>query len=170
MKKSKSRLNKRITSIPKSLKIDYSKPNFKKIHCSKCGSDMIVASDAASGICWRCVCKMVPVDVSLIRQPSQNKPSGNPRGWKKMKLFVDASGDVYIKGILQPMLKNTLPITVVKKKEKNTLSRKKKTSIKHTEGAIISDLTKKLALAKTDKKKSKIQLEINSHQEILNQL
>ena len=156
--------------IPKSTKKsttpDYSKSNMKSIHCSKCGRDMKVAQDATGGICWRCVCKLVPAEPL----PPKHIPSGNPRGWKKMKLFVDATGNAYIKGVLQPLLKDTLPATIIKEKQKGALTKKKTIALKHSTGAILTDLNKKLLIAKSDKTKAKIQLEINTHQKTLKSL
>jgi len=44
-----------------------------------------------------------------------------PRGWKWMKEFVDAKGNVYHKGVEQPKLKGTRPVTdivAIKAKQK----------------------------------------------------
>jgi len=38
-------------------------------------------------------------------------PSGRPRGWQFMKEYVDPDGNVFHKGIEQPTLKGTLPVT-----------------------------------------------------------
>ncbi len=169
MKKSKKVRVKRVKRIQSSSKANTTMKheNLKKVHCSKCGSDMRISFDSIEGICWRCVCNMVPPDVTLLKQPSQIIPSGKPRGWQKMKLFVDKSGDCYIKGILQPALKNSLPETIKKEKSKR-ISKKQKISTKHSEGAIIFDLKKKLQITKSEKSKLKIQSEIYKHEQILN--
>jgi hypothetical protein len=169
MKKSKKVHVKRIKKIQSSNKaiVTIKHENLKKVHCSKCGSDMRISFDSVEGVCWRCVCVMTPPDLSLLKQPSQIIPSGKPRGWQKMKLFVDKSGDCYIKGILQPALKDSLPETVKKEKSKR-ISKKQKISTKHSEGAIIFDLKKKLQITKSEKSKLKIQSEIIKHEQILN--
>ena len=54
--------------------------------------------------------------------PETNKPSyqptGRPAGWHWMKEFVDKDGTVYHKGVEQPHLKLTRPVTLSKEKEK----------------------------------------------------
>ena len=54
--------------------------------------------------------------------PEQSKPTrvktGRPSGWHFMNEFVDKDGNVFHKGVEQPKLKGTRPITVVKPKKK----------------------------------------------------
>ena len=54
--------------------------------------------------------------------PIENKPkrvrTGRPSGWHFMNEFVDKDGTVFHKGVEQPKLKGTRPITVVKPKKK----------------------------------------------------
>ena len=54
--------------------------------------------------------------------PIENKPqrvkTGRPTGWHFMNEFVDKDGTVFHKGVEQPKLKGTRPITVVKPKKK----------------------------------------------------
>ncbi len=49
----------------------------------------------------------------LFGESSKNKTGSKPRGWRWMAEFVDASGNVYVKGEEMPKLKGTLPITDV---------------------------------------------------------
>ena len=54
--------------------------------------------------------------------PEQDKPkrvaTGRPAGWHWMKEFVDKAGTVYHKGVEQPHLKLTRPVTLSKEKKK----------------------------------------------------
>ena len=54
--------------------------------------------------------------------PEQNKPkrvaTGRPAGWHWMSEFVDKDGTVYHKGVEQPDLKMTRPVTLSKEKKK----------------------------------------------------
>ena len=54
--------------------------------------------------------------------PETSKPSytptGRPAGWHWMKEFVDKDGTVYHKGVEQPHLKLTRPVTLSKEKKK----------------------------------------------------
>ena len=54
--------------------------------------------------------------------PEQDKPkrvaTGRPAGWHWMKEFVDKDGTVYHKGVEQPHLKLTRPVTLSKEKKK----------------------------------------------------
>ena len=54
--------------------------------------------------------------------PEQDKPkrvkTGRPSGWHFMNEFVDKDGNVFHKGVEQPKLKGTRPVTVVKPKMK----------------------------------------------------
>ena len=54
--------------------------------------------------------------------PEQDKPkrvaTGRPAGWHWMNEFVDKDGTVYHKGVEQPHLKLTRPVTLSKEKKK----------------------------------------------------
>jgi hypothetical protein len=60
------------------------------------------------------------------------KPTGHPRGWQFMKVYVDAEGNVYHKGTLQPKLKGTLPITVIDNTPKKKLTNQEKQDLRDT--------------------------------------
>lgn len=47
-------------------------------------------------------------DISTVNKKSEVR---KPRGWHMKPLFVDTEGNVYYKGVEQPELKGTLPIS-----------------------------------------------------------
>ena len=54
------------------------------------------------------------------------KSTGRPRGWRWMKEFVDKEGNVYHKGVEQPKLKGTRPVTDVAAIKKRQVANKEK--------------------------------------------
>ena len=73
------------------------------------------------------------------------KPTGRPAGWHFMNEFVDKDGNVFHKGVEQPKLKGTLPVTKVVPKKKT--KRRTKEQI-----LIAREAEKKAALKKAVKK------------------
>ena len=67
--------------------------------------------------------------------------SGRPRGWKWMQLYVDKDGTVFHRGIEQPELKGTLPISDIKDRG-NKLGKKDKEKIKLEAGSRLFKLKK----------------------------
>ena len=72
-------------------------------------------------------------------------PTGRPAGWHWMNEYVDKWGNVFHKGVEQPDLKGTRPITLSKEKKK--ILRRTKEEI-----LIARDKEKKAALKKAHKK------------------
>jgi len=77
-------------------------------------------SEAVKITCWRCVHQVCAsqMPLSAFYTSLNKKKSGRPPGWHFMKEFVDKKGNVFHKGKEQPELKNSLPPTVVKPREK----------------------------------------------------
>ena len=73
------------------------------------------------------------------------KPTGRPAGWHFMNEYVDKWGNVFHKGVEQPKLKGTRPITLSKKKKK--ILRRTKQEI-----LIAREAEKKAALKKAHQK------------------
>lgn len=99
-------------------------PNGKWWKGKLCDNWSVVSSgDTASILCWRCVTQHVEPPIqrhSLVK-------SDKPKGWKFMKEYVAHDGTVYHKGIEQPLLKGTLPPTVIEEKEpKKKLTKEEK--------------------------------------------
>jgi hypothetical protein len=88
---------------------------------------------------------------------SSNK-SDKPRGWKFMKQYVHKDGTVYFKGIEQPELKGTLPVTDnIIKKEKKKLSKQEKVDLQSKLGIEIQNLKNAMLKEKRKTKKAEIQ-------------
>ena len=56
--------------------------------------------------------------VGIPKEKPRREPTGRPAGWHFMKEFVDKWGNVFHKGVEQPDLKGTRPVTLSKKKKK----------------------------------------------------
>ena len=89
----------------------------KTIWCSECGCNMVVSHSAVKGVCSRCTQRKC---LALLSSTEKEKLFGvstvtsvKPRGWKWMKEFVDANGNVWHKGVEQPELKGKRPVTDV---------------------------------------------------------
>ena len=83
--------------------------------------------------------------VGLPKEKPRKEPTGRPAGWHFMKEYVDKWGNVFHKGVEQPDLKGTRPITLSKEKKK--ILRRTKEEI-----LIARDKEKKAALRKAHKK------------------
>ena len=89
--------------------------------------------------------KAVMSRVGIPKEKPRREPTGRPAGWHFMKEYVDKWGNVFHKGIEQPDLKGTRPITLSKEKKK--ILRRTKEQI-----LIARDKEKKAALRKAHKK------------------
>lgn len=98
----------------------------KVLECSRCGTTVIKnAPDAVSVVCHDCVTdslKEFEVPIRKVKTTSL----GYPKGWKFMKLFVHASGVVYHRGVEQPGMVNTMPVTLTITKIKKSKAQKEK--------------------------------------------
>ena len=83
--------------------------------------------------------------VGIPKEKPRREPTGRPAGWHFMKEFVDKWGNVFHKGVEQPDLKGTRPVTLSKAKKK--ILRRTKEEI-----LIARDKEKKAALKKAHKK------------------
>lgn len=83
--------------------------------------------NATAILCYKCTMALTePPEVG-----TGYKTKGYPRGWQFMKEFVHTDGTVYFKGVEQPELKGTLPISDFSDKpQKPKLSRKEKQELK----------------------------------------
>lgn len=88
-----------------------------------CNNYVKVAETTIAAVCYLCVNKIVEPPV----QKSIQEKSDKPKGWKFMKVYVHKDGTVYFKGVEQPSLKGTLPVTVIQPKEdKKKMSKQEK--------------------------------------------
>ena len=90
--------------------------SYKSLPCKKCGRIVDnVGEEAVKVTCSMCTLGAV----GFPEEPkSAYKPTGRPAGWHWMKEFVDKDGTVYHKGVEQPHLKLTRPVTLSKEKKK----------------------------------------------------
>ncbi len=96
--------------------------NFKPTNCKECGT-LVTCSESLIVTCWLCTQKATCMDDTL---PKPKRKPGYPRGWKFMKLFVHADGQVFHKGVEQPDLNGTLAATELKVPVKDTRSKAQK--------------------------------------------
>jgi len=88
-----------------------------------CENWSVVSGSTVAVLCWRCVQNHVepPIQRTAVGR------SDKPKGWKFMKEYVTHDGTVFHKGIEQPLLKGTLPPTVIEAKEpKKKLTKEEK--------------------------------------------
>ena len=100
-----------------------------------------VSTEAVSVIGSRAVMGMV----GMPDEPKQRVSTGRPAGWHFMNEFVDKWGNVFHKGVEQPKLKGTRPVTLSKGKKK--ILRRTKEEI-----LIAREAEKRAALKKAVKK------------------
>ena len=118
-----------------------------------CGEWTLVGNDTSAVLCHKCTASIT--DAPVIRSTSIK--SDRPKGWKFMKEFVAVDGTVYHKGVEQPELKGTLPVTVIEAKpEKKKLSKQEKESAKQSLGKEIEMLKAKLIHETRKGKKAEI--------------
>lgn len=112
-----------------------------------------VGESTVSVWCGHCVALASPPPVEKIVQVKSDKP----KGWRFMKEYVDAEGNVFIKGVEQPAMKGTLnPSVIEAKPEKVKISKKDKEELKNSVGQQISLL--KAEFFKETKKGARAQL------------
>jgi len=107
---------------------------------------------------------------------SRKKPAvTKPKGWVKMKEYVDPEGNVYFRGVLQPELKGTKNPTVIvpkpAKSKKVKLRKKQKSTLRNALLCELHDIRNRLASGeeidfavqmKLDKRRLEIEKELDS--------
>lgn len=84
--------------------------------------------EEAPWVCSYCAQRMI--DPPVIK--TAKVASIHPRGWKFMTVYVDINSNVFFKGIEQPELKGTLPISIIDKTiPEKKVSKVKKAELKH---------------------------------------
>jgi hypothetical protein len=90
------------------------------LDCQICGAPVKVDPRAAACTCYLCV-----IETMWGAAPkTEKKKVGYPKGWRFMKEFVHADGTVFHKGVEQPELKGSLPITEIIVKPKKSAKQK----------------------------------------------
>ena len=126
----------------------------------RCNRWTKVSDQTTAVLCSRCTCKTVPPPE--IRKGYVSK--GRPRGWQFMKEFVDKNGNVFHKGVEQPQLKDTRPVTKIEPKQnKRKLSKGEKDNLRQ---AILQQMN----MVRGDIKKARFKKDIKSGQSQLKRL
>ncbi len=125
------------------------------LYCKNCQTPVYnTGQHTVEAICWQCC-----IDLYWEKPESPKQKSDKPQGWKFMKEYVHTDGTVYHKGIEQPELKGTLPVTVITPKvKKKKLTEQEKLDI----NANIGRLKTKLRNAKTKKQQKALEKEIKT--------
>ena len=121
-----------------------------------CGEWNKVNNDTTAVLCHKCVNKVTEPPIFTPRY----KPTGRPKGCQWMNEFVDKDGAVFHKGIEQPDIKGTLPITVVTVKKKKRLTKRDREAQKRTLMAELYDFKKRLKKAKLKKDVKSLEVQI----------
>jgi hypothetical protein len=130
--------------------------NLLKNH-ARCFSWNKVGENVTAVLCNSCVNKITEPPKFTPRY----KPTGRPKGWQWMSEFVDKDGSVYYKGIEQPSLKGTLPISkVTSKTTKKRVTKREREALKRALMAELYDLKKQLKKATLKKDKKSIEVQI----------
>ena len=137
-------------------------PGPKMMACKKCGHDTKVSWDTDAVTCWKCCAHMADPP-----QIGQQKRSGNPRGWKFMKVFVDKEGIVYHRGEEQKELKGTLPPTKIEVNKKPKLTKIEKATLKQDALVKFQALKKLMVEAKTKRRQKEIKREMKPLEKII---
>ena len=134
-----------------------SKPGSKWWKNKICHNWSRVDNVTAAVLCWKCTTMLIEGPV----QKSSEKDH-RPKGWRRLKEFIDTDGTVYFKGVEQPHLKGTLPATViqpiVKKEPAKKLTRKEREDLAQTLGEEISKLKAALFSEKSKTKRTELTL------------
>lgn len=116
-----------------------------------------VANNAVAVRCWLCVAK----EAGLPEGTEIKVKSDKPKGWKFMKEYVHTDGTVYHKGVEQPSLKGTLPVTVIQAKDVVRKTKQQKSDETGSIARQITGLKKELEAEKNPKARKAIDKKIN---------
>lgn len=120
-----------------------------------CNEWSAVGTDTPAVLCYKCTNALL--DHSGLAAKAAAAKSDKPKGWKFMKEFVATDGTVYHKGVEQPSLKGTLPVTVIEAKpEKKKLTKQEKEDAIQALGTEIEKL--KVGIMRESKKGKKAEL------------
>ncbi len=140
---------------------------YQTLDCSRCHKPVTGVSPQALGVtCSICVMDLVEPP----RYHKTNKPSKSdrPRGWHFLKIFVDPEGNVFERGVENPKLKGTLPVTTSTEKTKVRLTKDQKRHLLQEASTKYSKLQKELIAATTKKQSKIINSEIKRQRRIIN--
>jgi len=142
-------------------------PDGKYWKGKECKNYSLVGDKAVAVLCWKCAQSYC--EPPVIRSTQNN--SGKPKGWKFMKEYVDAEGNVFFKGVEQPSLKGTMKPTVVEpKQEKQKLTKQEKETLTHELAKRIQSLKVELFHEKRKGKKAEMLRELKKANKELSKL
>jgi len=119
-----------------------------------------VGSTATAVLCYKCALHSTDPP----EYHSGYKTKGYPRGWQFMKQFVYTDGTVYFKGVVQPDLKGTLPVSDFSDKiQKPKLTKREKEELS-------DQLFQQLAFVRGELSNSVLKKDINSNTSQLKKL
>jgi len=147
----KSKKTKKLST--KQVKLLHISSKKKYLSCTKCGDDVEVDSETIAAKCYKCTLAMAPVSIKLTQKKERSK---NPAGWRFMAEYVDAGGNVYYFGEVQPKLKGTKEISDVEAIRKDQKKKREETKKKKVLRAKMKEerLTKQYAKKQKAKKKA----------------
>ncbi len=128
---------------------------YRHMECKLCGAMSEVGEDATAVTCHDCVNQLVEAPTIITK-----KKSDKPPGWHFMNIYVHKDGTVYYKGIEQPELKGTLPITKKKKKTKTKITKFQKAELRTKLLSEMHSLKKELKKAKLKKDIKRINVQL----------
>lgn len=127
-------------------------PKYKNMLCEKCGAITEKVEDHITAVtCHICCAHMGPPVITAAAKIVAAGPK-RPKGWRFMKVYVDEDTVVFHKGVEQPELKGTLPVTIIEPKEKKSTFHKEQEKAAKEEKQI-------LRLAKKHAKKQEVKKE-----------
>jgi hypothetical protein len=125
----------------------------------RCNTWSEVGKDAVAVLCYKCTA----LNVGGPELSQKYVSKGRPRGWQFMSVFVDSEGNVYHKGVEQPELKGTLPLT-----DTTTITTKKLT--KQEKSQLRDNILQDILLVRNAIKNAQTKKEIKSNYVKLNRL
>ncbi len=138
---------------------------YRHMECKRCGQMSKCSEDTTAVTCSDCVQEIMN-NAHGGPEAYGKQSTGRPRGWKWMQVFVDKDGTVFHRGIEQPELKGTLPISTIKDKG-NRLSKKEKEKIKQEAGSRLFKLKKQYTGLRWKKDKKVIEKYIKYESRII---
>lgn len=159
----------RIQRSKKIIKIDkdsLGKQKYIILNCynSNCSKTVKVMDDIIKVLCYMCTTCLAPPNEFLLLSKSKFPP-----GWKLMKIFVNESGDVFERGILNPDLKGKFEPTnkeEILNKIRETREKKKILKLKKIKDENDNMLSNAAKLVKQNKEKIKFRNAVKNKEQL----
>jgi hypothetical protein len=115
----------------------------------RCNNWEQVGKNAVAVLCWKCTARNT--GAPEVGQKYVSK--GRPRGWQFMSEYVDGDGNVFHKGVEQPALKGTLPVTIILDRVNRKTTKQEKARMRDE---ILQEIVATRAIIKTAQTKKEI--------------